>query len=98
MTLRDFFEKINMIPKIIHYCWMSGDPYPAKIQRCIESWKRVLPDYEFLLWDAKRFDIGNVVWVNEAFEAKNMLFVPIIYDCSLCIIMVEYILILTLRF
>lgn len=74
MTLRDFFEIINMIPKIIHYCWMSGDPYPAKIQRCIESWKRVLPDYEFLLWDAKRFDIGNVVWVNEAFEAKKYAF------------------------
>ena len=47
-----------MIPKIIHYCWLSGDPFPESIQRCIDSWKRVLPDYEIVLWDTKRFNIS----------------------------------------
>lgn len=26
---------------------MSGDPYPEKIKKCINSWKEKLPDYEF---------------------------------------------------
>lgn len=63
-----------MIPKIIHYCWLSGDPYPENIQRCIDSWKRVLPDYEIMLWDAKRFDISSSKWVRQAFECKKYAF------------------------
>ena len=46
-----------MIPKVIHYCWLSGDPIPEKLQRCMDSWKKFLPDYEFVLWDLERFDI-----------------------------------------
>lgn len=63
-----------MIPKIIHFCWMSGDPYPPKIKQCIDSWKRVLPDYEIWLWDTTRFDINSSVWVKEAFEHKKYAF------------------------
>lgn len=40
-----------MIPKIIHYSWFSGDPYPASIQLYMQTWKKWLPDYEFVLWD-----------------------------------------------
>ena len=40
-----------MIPKIIHYCWFSDDPYPDLVKRCIRSWKLILPDYELRLWD-----------------------------------------------
>lgn len=40
-----------MIPKIIHYTWFSGEPYPQNIQRCIDSWKIHLPGYELRLWD-----------------------------------------------
>lgn len=53
---------------------MSGDPYPAKIQRCIDSWKQVLPDYKFVLWDAKHFCVKKVVWVDEAFKVKKFAF------------------------
>ena len=63
-----------MIPKIIHYCWLSGDPYPESIQRCIDSWKRVLPDYELILWDTKRFDLSSSQWVKQAFESKKYAF------------------------
>lgn len=63
-----------MIPKIIHYCWLSNDPFPDKIQQCINSWKKVLPDYEFMKWDTKRFDINSVPYVKEAFEAKKYAF------------------------
>lgn len=63
-----------MIPKIIHYCWLSGDPIPANLQKCMNSWKRFLPDYEFMLWDLKRFNIEDSIWVKQAFEAKKYAF------------------------
>lgn len=63
-----------MIPKIIHYCWLSGDPFPEKIQHCINSWRKVLPDYEFVLWDTKRFPLELSPWVKEAFKAKKYAF------------------------
>ena len=49
----------NKIPKIIHYCWLSGEDKPAFIQKCISSWKKVMPDYEIWCWDTKRFDIHS---------------------------------------
>ncbi len=63
-----------MIPKIIHYCWLSGDPIPADLQRYMRTWKEKLPDYEFMLWDTKRFDINSSVWVKQAFENKKYAF------------------------
>ena len=63
-----------MIPKKLHLCWLSGDAYPAKIARCIDSWKRVLPDYEIVLWDTHRFDLSQSQWVREAFEKKKYAF------------------------
>ena len=63
-----------MIPKIIHYCWLSGDPYPEKIQHCLNSWKRHLPDYEFVLWDTNRFQLEKSIWVKEAFSVKKYAF------------------------
>lgn len=63
-----------MIPKIIHLCWLSGDPYPAKIAKCIASWKKYLPDYEVMLWDTNRFDLNTSCWVREAYEQKKYAF------------------------
>lgn len=63
-----------MIPKIIHLCWLSGDAYPAKIAKCIDSWKRFLPDYEIILWDTKKFPLDNHPWVKQAFEQKKYAF------------------------
>lgn len=39
-----------MVPKIIHLCWFSGDEYPDIIRKCIDSWQRVLPDFEIKIW------------------------------------------------
>ncbi len=63
-----------MIPKKIHFCWLSGEEYPPLIQHCIDTWRKVLPDYEIVLWDTKRFDIDSVSWVREAFDAKKYAF------------------------
>ena len=63
-----------MIPKIIHYCWLSGDPIPAKLKEYIKSWEVQLPDYQFMLWNFDRFDIDESTWVKEAFENKKYAF------------------------
>lgn len=63
-----------MIPKKIHYCWLSGDPFPVKIQHCLDSWKKVIPDYEFVLWDTKRFPLDRHPWVKEAYDAQRYAF------------------------
>jgi mannosyltransferase OCH1-like enzyme len=39
-----------MIPKIVHMCWLSGDPFPPEIRECLVSWREHLVDYEIWLW------------------------------------------------
>ena len=63
-----------MIPKIIHYCWLSDDKYPDNIQKCIDSWKIHLPDYQFKLWDLKAINLDENIWVKQAFESKKYAF------------------------
>ena len=63
-----------MIPKIIHLCWLSGDPFPPEIQACLDSWKKYLPDYDIWLWDSKRFDLNSTLWTKQAFEARKYAF------------------------
>lgn len=63
-----------MIPKIIHFCWLSNEPYPKKIQKCIDSWHKYLPDYEFIHWNFERFPRGTSKWVDDAFDNKKYAF------------------------
>ena len=35
-----------MIPKIIHYCWLSNDKIPSKLNDYMKTWDIYLPDYE----------------------------------------------------
>ncbi len=63
-----------MIPKIIHFCWLSNDEYPPLIQKCIDTWKEKLPDYEFIHWDTNRFKLEDNIWVKQAFETKKYAF------------------------
>jgi len=63
-----------MIPKTIHYCWLSGEPYPDKIKECINSWHKVLPDYKIRLWDMNSFDMNSIDFVKEAVSLKKWAF------------------------
>lgn len=56
-----------MIPKIIHFCWLSGEPYPPLIEHCINSWREKLPGYQFVLWDKAKADGIASEWVQEAY-------------------------------
>lgn len=63
-----------MIPKIIHYCWLSNDPIPESFQIYMKSWKKFLSDYKFMLWNFDRFNKDQSIWVQEAFEKKRYAF------------------------
>lgn len=63
-----------MIPKKIHFCWFSGDKYPALIDYCIKSWKKYLPDYEIKLWNFETFPRDKSIWVRQAVDNKKYAF------------------------
>jgi mannosyltransferase OCH1-like enzyme len=62
-----------VIPKTIHYVWFSKE-IPEKVQRYIDGWQRVMPDYEFKKWNADNFDVNSVKWVKQAVEVKKWAF------------------------
>lgn len=64
-----------MIPKIIHYCWFGKGKMPKLIIKCVSSWKKYLPDYEFRFWDEDTLDINCIPYVKEAYEAHKFAFV-----------------------
>jgi len=57
-----------MIPKKIHYCWFGRNPLSDLNNRCIESWHRVLPDYQIKLWDETNVPLDNA-YARAAFAA-----------------------------
>jgi hypothetical protein len=63
-----------VIPKKIHYCWLSGEEMPAGLLRCLASWRQIMPDYELIKWDCSRFDIESNTFALEAFRARKWAF------------------------
>lgn len=64
-----------MIPKIIHYCWFGRGPMPELALKCIESWHKYMPDYEYKLWNEDNFDVSSVPYVSEAYKSGKFAFV-----------------------
>ena len=46
----------RVIPKIVHYVWVGPRPFPADAQARVDAWRRLLPDYQFMLWDEQSID------------------------------------------
>lgn len=74
------------IPKVIHYCWFGKGKMPKLAKKCIKSWKKYCPDYEFVLHTEDNFDLTQNRYMREAYEAGKWAFVSdyarlkIIYD------------------
>ena len=64
-----------MIPKIIHYCWFGRGEMPELALKCIESWHKYMPDWEYMLWNEDNFDINSNVYTRQAYEARKFAFV-----------------------
>ncbi|KAE9504091.1 glycosyltransferase family 32 protein [Lactiplantibacillus plantarum] len=64
-----------MIPKKIHYVWFGNKEKSKNILKCIDTWKRYLPDYEIVEWNENNFDVNSNPFVKEAYDAKKWAFV-----------------------
>ena len=67
--------KFNMIPKIIHYVWVGDKEKPEEVLKCIESWKKYCPDYEFVEWNNEKFEKIKNLYSQQAYESKKWAFV-----------------------
>lgn len=54
---------------------MSGEAFPADIQKCIDSWSKIMPDYQIKLWDKSTFDCDRNTYTRQAMERKKYAFV-----------------------
>lgn len=64
-----------MIPKKIHYCWFGKGKKPRQAIRCIDSWKKNMPDYEIIEWNENNYDVHKVPYIDQAYAAKKYAFV-----------------------
>lgn len=64
-----------MIPKRIIYCWFGGKEKPGSVQKCIESWHKHMPDWEFLEINEDNFNISSIKYCEQAYKHKAWGFV-----------------------
>ena len=64
-----------MIPRIIHYCWFGQGQMPELAVKCIDSWHRFMPDYEYVLWTEDNFDVNDWDYSKEAYSCGKYAFV-----------------------
>jgi len=65
----------NMIPKRIIYCWFGGKEKPEQVNKCIETWKNIMPEYELLEINETNFDININGYCKQAYESKKWAYV-----------------------
>ena len=64
-----------MIPKIIHYCWFGPKPIPETERKCINSWRKYFPNYEFKFWNEDSFNVNDFYYTKQAYESQKYAFV-----------------------
>ena len=64
-----------MIPKIIHYCWFGRNPKPDIVSKCLESWKKYMPEYEIIEWNEDSYDVNKCSYIREAYKEHKWAFV-----------------------
>lgn len=77
-----------MIPKIIHYCWFGKNKKGDINNYCIETWKKVMPDYKLIEWNESNFDVDSCMYTRQAYDCKKWAFVSdyvrlyALYNCG----------------
>ena len=64
-----------MIPKTIHYCWFGRGEKPKLVQKCVATWRRILPEYDIVEWNEDNFDVNCNTFVSQAYDKRNFAFV-----------------------
>lgn len=72
-TYHDFLQDNKtkeIVPKIIHQVWI-GSKVPKKYDQWRESWQRLNPDYEYILWDERKILETELHNGKQFLQAKN---------------------------
>ena len=65
-----------MVPKKIHYCWFGKAQKSELVKKCIQTWRKNLPDYEIIEWNEYNCDIENSCpFVKDAYAQKKWAYV-----------------------
>ena len=72
--LVSYSEQVT-IPKVIHCCWFGKGKQSQLIEKCIASWKAILPEYEILLWNEDNFPMDKYPFAKQALKDKKWAFV-----------------------
>ena len=48
----------ELIPKVIHYVWLGKGEKSELIRKCIDSWERVMPNWEIKEWNEENFPMN----------------------------------------
>lgn len=56
-----------MIEKKIHYIWL-GNKKNKKVEKCIKSWKKLLPEYQIIEWNETNINIDELKKKNKFFK------------------------------
>ena len=69
------YVSTDLIPHIIHYAWISENPKPNLVKKCIASWKKFSPDWLIVQWTAETIIPFDNIFIKEAYELKKYAFV-----------------------
>ena len=48
---------------------------PEDNLKCIDSWKKFLPDYKLMLWNEDNYDVNSIKFTRQAYQKKKYAFV-----------------------
>jgi len=64
-----------MIPRTIHWIWLSKNPQDEVCTACIASWAQVMPGCRIRRWTLEDFDLDTLPrWVREAVSVRKWAF------------------------
>lgn len=82
-------ETKEMIPKIIHYIWLGGNPLSQLHKDCMSTWDEFASGFQIIKWDEKKFkaEFGNIEFVDEMLKNKKYAFAA---DYIRCVVLHKY--------
>lgn len=67
-------ENEQKIPKVIHCFWFSGERKSDDYQRCVDSWSKVLSDYQIKEWNMSNYDWHRHPFMERAIKLEAWAF------------------------
>ncbi len=65
----------HQIPKLIHCIWFGSQQKPELYDRCMETWSKVMPDYEIRVWNKDTWDVDQHEFTKSAAQEEAWAFI-----------------------